>query len=208
MKRTIANLSQPLPVQWWQSNASEPEPGEDPKPTEPEVKPEAGGYVPPATQADLDKILGERLARERAKFADYDDLKAKAAERDKLIEASKTEAEKQAEELAKLKTENEAFRAEKQVAEWAREVAADKQVDVSLLRGSTREELEAHADQLAAFMATSATAGNGRTPVPTAGQQPGRTNVPIAQQIAAAEADGKHELARTLKAMQLGSLNT
>lgn len=33
------------------------------------------------SQADVDKIVKERVARERAKFADYDDLKAKAGEK-------------------------------------------------------------------------------------------------------------------------------
>lgn len=32
------------------------------------------------TQADVDRIVRERVQRERAKFADYDDLKAKAGE--------------------------------------------------------------------------------------------------------------------------------
>lgn len=33
------------------------------------------------TQADVDRIVRERVQRERAKFADYDDLKAKAGEK-------------------------------------------------------------------------------------------------------------------------------
>lgn len=33
------------------------------------------------TQEDVDKIVGERIKRERAKYADYDDLKAKAGEK-------------------------------------------------------------------------------------------------------------------------------
>lgn len=55
----------------------------------------AGGesnYTPPATQADLDRIIQDRL--KRAKPADYDDLKSKAAEYDKYKESSKTEQQK------------------------------------------------------------------------------------------------------------------
>lgn len=51
-------------------------------------------FEPITSQEDLDRKLGQRLAREREKFADYDDLKKKAADFDKLQEASKTEAEK------------------------------------------------------------------------------------------------------------------
>ena len=39
------------------------------------------------TQSEVDKIVQDRLARERAKFSDYDDLRAK-------VDASKSEAEK------------------------------------------------------------------------------------------------------------------
>jgi hypothetical protein len=51
-------------------------------------------YKAPASQADLDRIIGERVARERAKFADYGDLKTKAAAHDQALEAAKTEQEK------------------------------------------------------------------------------------------------------------------
>lgn len=46
------------------------------------------------SQADVDRIVGERLARERGKFGDYDALKAKADELDKLKEASASDTEK------------------------------------------------------------------------------------------------------------------
>lgn len=51
-------------------------------------------YTPPATQADLDRIIQDRLSRHDKKYADYDTLKAKAAEADNLAEANKTEQQK------------------------------------------------------------------------------------------------------------------
>ena len=57
---------------------------------------EAAEFKAITSQAELDKLLGDRLARERAKYADYDDLKAKATAAD---EANKTEAEKAAERI-------------------------------------------------------------------------------------------------------------
>lgn len=60
----------------------------DPKPTEPPA------FAAITTQADLDRIIGGRIAREREKFADYEAIKAKAAEHDKAVEAAKTEAQK------------------------------------------------------------------------------------------------------------------
>lgn len=45
-------------------------------------------------QADVDRIVAERLGREQRKFADYDQLKADAAELAKIREASASDAEK------------------------------------------------------------------------------------------------------------------
>lgn len=47
------------------------------------------------TQADVDKIIRERVQRERAKYADYDDLKAKAGQ-SKTLEDRLAEIEKRA----------------------------------------------------------------------------------------------------------------
>ena len=55
-------------------------------------------YVPPATQEELDAIVGARLKREREKYADYEDLKAAAAKaadseaaREKELEEARAE---------------------------------------------------------------------------------------------------------------------
>lgn len=54
----------------------------------------SGGYTPPASQEDLDRIVAARLSRERARYADYDDLKAKASKLDEIEQASATDLEK------------------------------------------------------------------------------------------------------------------
>ena len=46
------------------------------------------------SQDELDRVLSERLRRERAKFADYADLRKKAEEYDKIAAASQTESER------------------------------------------------------------------------------------------------------------------
>jgi hypothetical protein len=73
------------------------------QPTEPTQEPTAPPAVtppsePPAdkptlTQAQVDAILKERLGRERAKFADYDDLKAAKAKLEEIETAQLTELE-------------------------------------------------------------------------------------------------------------------
>lgn len=54
----------------------------------------SGGYTPPASQEDLDRIVAARLTRERARYADYDDLKAKAAKFEQIEQANATDLEK------------------------------------------------------------------------------------------------------------------
>jgi hypothetical protein len=56
----------------------------------------ASAYVAPSSQADLDKIIESRLARERAKFSDYEDLKTKAARADALEAELGSESDKAA----------------------------------------------------------------------------------------------------------------
>lgn len=51
-------------------------------------------YTPPSTQAELDRIISDRLTRERAKYGDYDTLKAAADELQKIKDGQKSEVER------------------------------------------------------------------------------------------------------------------
>ena len=57
------------------------------------------------TQSELDAIVADRLKRDRAKYADYEQLKDKAAEYDRLSEASKSELQKAVEARDALQKE-------------------------------------------------------------------------------------------------------
>lgn len=114
-------------------------------------------FEPITTRDALQKVIDSRIGRIKQQYADYDDLKAKAAEFDKLQDQSKSELQKMAERIAA--TENE-LKAERENAMKAR-VAADKGVPVSALIGSTLEELEAHADELLAWRGKQARATTG-----------------------------------------------
>lgn len=98
-------------------------------------------------QEDVNRIVGERLMREREKLPNIDELKAKAERLDELEEAQRTETEKLAnerdglkEKLGPLETENLRLR-----------VALDKNLPSQLidrLKGGTKEEMETDADEL------------------------------------------------------------
>lgn len=85
------------------------------------------------TQAEMDAIIGERLARERSKYADYDEVKAKAAKFDEAEEANKSELQKAVEERDALKARIEKLEADKEHADAVAKAAAKHGVDAALL---------------------------------------------------------------------------
>lgn len=85
------------------------------------------------TQAEMDAIIGDRLKRERAKYADYEDVKAKAAQFDAVQEAAKTDLEKAVEERDRLKEQLEQWKAERDRAEQVAKAAAEHGVDAAVL---------------------------------------------------------------------------
>jgi len=113
-------------------------------PAAPTTPPEGGMF----TQADVDRIVGERIARERQKFADYDDLKAAAAQA--------SEFQGQYEDLVgKVSTtENDLWR-----ERAARRHGLDDEL-MGFLVGEDADELDARAKTLAEKL-------NAATPPPT-----------------------------------------
>lgn len=104
----------------------------------------AAEFKAPASQEELDRIIGSRLDRERQKFADYDDLKAKASKYDEAENAAKSELEREREARTKAEAERDNARNESLRAR----VAAEKGVPVDSIHGATEEALKASADNL------------------------------------------------------------
>lgn len=116
------------------------------------------------TQADLDRIIASRVAP----------LQQKASEYDKLVESQKSESQKQAETLARLQAENDAFKA----GQARREAAKTAQLPVEaydLVAGSTEAEIQASVETVKALIMTlqgprtpqpdPAQGGTGHTPI-------------------------------------------
>ena len=95
------------------------------------------------SQEDVNRIVQERLQREREKYSDYDELKT-AAERAQELEAEKTTL---AERVAE-------FEAKEERQQLVSTVADETGVPADALRGDTKEELEAHAEVLKSLMKT------------------------------------------------------
>lgn len=83
--------------------------------------------------------------------------------------AAAEQAQSELEQARKRLSELEATQAAQDRALLAHEVAAEKGVPHELLTGSTRDELEAHADKILAFTGTQVPAG---AVIPKAGYQP------------------------------------
>ena len=118
------------------------------------------------TQADFDRAIAERLKNERkkhaeelAKFSDYEDVKAKAAELDEIKAASKSELEKTIEAMneANRRADNAEARAAAFEAKAAHDalvakVASEEEVPASLISGADEDELRASAQALKAYI--------------------------------------------------------
>ncbi len=152
------------------------------------------------SQEDFDRAIQKRIARERAGFADYDDLKARAAKLTEIEAANQTEAEK-----VQARLEAAEKRASELEAKALKsDVAAAKGVPSALLTGSTQDELEASADALLAFLGE-------QKPAAPSSSAIARTNatqktVDFDADIAAARADRNFPLAISLQQQKAAAL--
>lgn len=135
--------------------------------TQPSAEPgstgDAGGgdeFTAITSQADLDKVIGERIARERSKFSDYRDLKAKAERLDALEAATQTEADRTAERIAAA--EAAAAKAAADTLRWriaARHGITDDDAEL-FLTGTDEDTLVRQAERLAGRKAEADSRGN------------------------------------------------
>lgn len=97
------------------------------------------------TQKEMNAIIGERLERERAKYADYNDLKAKAEKFDAAEEAAKSDLQKATERADELKAQLDSLKKEKAVREIREKVSKETGVPVAALSGEDEESCKAQA---------------------------------------------------------------
>lgn len=110
-------------------------------PADPPKEPE---FKAPQSQEEFDRMVGQRLERERAKFGDYDDLKAKAAKFDEVEEKNKTELQKATERAAEA--ERKAALAERTALRTR--IAAETGVPVEVLHGDDEDSIKAAAQKV------------------------------------------------------------
>ncbi|MEU0492570.1 DUF4355 domain-containing protein [Nocardiopsis sp. NPDC006139] len=111
-------------------------------------------------QADVDRIVQQRLAREREQYADYEDVKAKAAELDKLREAEKTDLEKLQGQYEELLGKNARTEQALRITRAAAKHGLSEEA-AAFLHGETDAEVDAAAAKLAALTNPAGGAGGG-----------------------------------------------
>ena len=103
------------------------------------------------SQDEVNAIVGKRLAEEKVKYADYDDLKAKAAKFDEVEEANKSELQKATERAATLEQELNSMKKAEEVRTVRETVAKETGIPAHLLTGTTEEECKAQAAAIADY---------------------------------------------------------
>ena len=103
------------------------------------------------TQDEVNAIVGERLAREREKFADYDSLKEKATKFDEAEEASKSELQKATERAEKLESELNGYKKAEELRTIREKVSAETGVPSNILTAETEEACQEQAKAILAF---------------------------------------------------------
>lgn len=119
------------------------------------------GFAPITSQEDLDRIVQARIARVEAKYADYEDAKAKLQE---IEDSAKTDLEKalaraEAAEVAQKASTRRALILE---AASKHGVPADY---VNLITGDDEEAINTAAEQVGALAASKADTAEDSTPV-------------------------------------------
>lgn len=115
-----------------------------PEENEPEKGKQGDEFQPITSQEELNRLIGARINQVKSQFADYDDLKAKAAKLDEAEEASKTELQKAQERIKEL----EGVATQAQRAALVTRIAAEEGVIPEVLTGDTEEEMRAAAKRV------------------------------------------------------------
>lgn len=108
-------------------------------------------FTPIETQEAFDAAIKDRIARERAKFADYDELKAKADELDGIKAAQKSDLDRANERIAELEgAARDREEADRLSALRAR-VSGETGVPADLIFGADEDSMRESAAAIAAY---------------------------------------------------------
>ena len=111
----------------------------------------AEGQTRTFTQDEVNAIVGKRLAEEKGKYSDYEEIKAKAAKFDEAEEANKSELQKAMERANNLEAELNGLKKTEEVRQTREKIATETGIPAHLLTGDTEESCKAQAEAIKAF---------------------------------------------------------
>lgn len=120
--------------------------------------PAANEFKPITSQEELNAALKDRLDRERSKFKDYNDLKAKAAKLNEIEQANLSELEKASGRITTAESERDAAKQEALRVRKAIQHGLSIEVADEFLTGTDEETLDTQAKRLSDLMAEKVTA--------------------------------------------------
>lgn len=103
------------------------------------------------TQDDVNRIVQTRITEVKSKYADYDDLKAKAMKFDEKEEAEKTELQKATERADALQTQLDQLTKSNKVRDLRMKVSKETGVPYDLLSGEDEESCKTQAEAILKF---------------------------------------------------------
>lgn len=120
--------------------------------------PTANDFKPITSQQELNAALKDRLDRERSKFKDYNDLKAKAAKLDEIEQANLSEIEKANGRITTAEKDRDTAKQEALRVRKAVQYGLSLDVADEFLTGTDEDTLDAQAKRLSDLMAEKANA--------------------------------------------------
>lgn len=159
---------------------------------------------PETEESELKRNSRKWEGRAKANMEVIEELK-------KLNGTQKSELEKADKHTKELESKLAKYEAERQQHEWCVQVAKKTGVPADLLRGSTLDEVQAHADSIKQYLQNNKTsdqtgAGTPAGYAPKVGNTPaGRGSIPLSEQIKEAEKNKDLEKTMFLKALAIGN---
>jgi hypothetical protein len=114
------------------------------------------GWTPPASPEELNRIIADRVSREKAKYADYNDLKTKASRFDELAESQKSETQKAIERAEAAERDLASSRSEQSRLTVIAKHGIPEEYQ-ELVFGNSPEEIEARAAKVKSLISTPTT---------------------------------------------------
>ena len=103
------------------------------------------------TQEEVNATVGDRLKRERAKYADYEELKEKAGKYDELLQTSGSELQEAIAARDSLQAELDGMKAAEATRLMREKVSQETGVPAHLLTGGTEDDCKAQAEAINNF---------------------------------------------------------